>query len=48
MSYELLTFIWFVLLGVLLTGYAILDGSIWASASCTRSLPRMIANGDWS
>ncbi|TWU49062.1 cytochrome d ubiquinol oxidase subunit II [Rubripirellula reticaptiva] len=26
MSYELLTFIWFVLLGVLLVGYAILDG----------------------
>ena len=26
MSYELLTFIWFVILGVLLTGYAILDG----------------------
>lgn len=26
MSYDLLTFIWFVLLGVLLTGYAILDG----------------------
>ena len=26
MNYELLTFIWFVLLGILLTGYAILDG----------------------
>lgn len=26
MSYELLCMIWFVLLGVLLTGYAILDG----------------------
>ncbi|QDT01669.1 Cytochrome bd-I ubiquinol oxidase subunit 2 [Rubripirellula lacrimiformis] len=26
MNYELLTFIWFLLLGVLLTGYAILDG----------------------
>lgn len=26
MNYEVLTFIWFVLLGVLLTGYAILDG----------------------
>ncbi|KAA5542231.1 cytochrome d ubiquinol oxidase subunit II [Roseiconus nitratireducens] len=26
MSYEWLTFIWFVLLGILLTGYAILDG----------------------
>lgn len=26
MSYDLLTFIWYVLLGVLLTGYAILDG----------------------
>lgn len=26
MNYELLTFIWYVLLGVLLTGYAILDG----------------------
>ena len=26
MSYETLTFIWFVLLGVLLCGYAVLDG----------------------
>ena len=43
-DYEILKVIWFLFIGVLLVGFAIMDGRIWVLARCCLSWVRTIMN----
>lgn len=47
LDYTTLRVIWWLLLGILLVGWAVMDGFDLASAPCCHSWPRPMKNAGW-